>query len=78
MPGASRASAGNPRLPRAARACGGTDAIIEIHTSLASLRPLNARRHHADDREDLVVEANRLADRIGRVAVGAVPQAARR
>ncbi len=39
-PGARRARAGKPRLPREARACGGIEAIIETHTSLASDRPV--------------------------------------
>ena len=41
-------------------ACGGDDAIIDTHTSLASDRPLNARRRDADDREDLVVRAESI------------------
>jgi hypothetical protein len=40
-PGASLASAGKPRSPRAARASGDDMAIIDTHTSPASERPVN-------------------------------------
>ena len=73
-PGASLASAGKPRLPRAARPCGGADAIIDTHTSLASDRPLNVAGAMPTIVNTWLPSRIDLADRVGRAAVGAIPQ----
>ena len=59
-------------------ACGGVDAIIDTQTSLASDRPRERRRRDADDREDLVVELNRSADRRSGRGRTRAPTSARR
>ena len=73
-PGASRASAGNPRVPRFGFAFGGWP-IIDTHTSLASDRPRNAAGTTPTIVNAPVAELHGSADHVRIAVERALPQA---